>query len=102
MRGLPFSNSKDNTRRIANVVLMAAEPFGTVNLSHHVLDLDRFDGDVIGQLIVQATTSRGSEGILCGGISRTTPDVSPTEKKLRIRRQPRMPQVKPRAEHVGQ
>src|SRR5260370_13576401 len=84
------AEAEHNAARIAHVVLMAAEASGAVDLGHHVLDLNRLKGYVIGQLIVHATAGRGSKAVLrCG--SWATPHVPPPEKQLHIRRQPLMP-----------
>jgi len=64
---------------------MAAKALGAVDLSHNVLNLDRLQGDVLGQGIVHTTSSRHGERVLRdrAGIE-IVPDVRTPEQELRV------------------
>src|SRR6266481_5868692 len=100
--GLKPSEPEHDTAGIADIVLMAAKALRAVDLSHDVLNLDRLQGDVLGQGIVQTTSSRHGEGVLRdrAGIE-IVPDIPASEQELDVRSQARVAPPESRAEHVG-
>src|SRR6201993_3792256 len=81
---------------------MAAKALGAVDLSHNVLNLDRLQGDVLGQGIVHTTSSRHGERVLRdrAGIE-IVPDVRTAKQELDVRSQARVAPTESRTEHVG-
>src|SRR5580704_8891291 len=90
--------------RIPDVILMAAESVRGGDLGHHILDLNRLDGNATAQIIVKTAAGRKGERVLRLGepVDRSIPHVGSAEQELRIRIQTRLPPVKPGAEHIGQ
>src|SRR5260370_33799232 len=65
LRLLLLADLKHNSGGVPDIVLVAAETVGCRNLRHNILDLDRFDRDSFGQVILQASAGRSRKGILC-------------------------------------
>jgi hypothetical protein len=85
---LPLAELKHNAARVTDIVLMAAESSGAVDLRHYVFDLNRVQRDTLCQIVVQTTTGGGCEGILSyRDPSWAIPHVGAAEKELRIGRQ---------------
>jgi hypothetical protein len=63
-RVLLLTELEYNTGRIPDVVLMAPEAIRGRDLRHHVLYLNRFDGDEMVHVVIEPAAGRAGESIL--------------------------------------